>query len=159
VVVEQSTQPVASLYLACTFENLWRRDYQPVLQALVVPFKMIMDAHPRCNRSRATRVVLMESGHHSLSLFPGRSNSLSIRGGQACSRSRTSNLKLAAPSKHELVAATNAIAKCPVIETSQPVTMALRIPIKLPHAFCKPVHRPAADGPANVCVKENRFEA
>ena len=41
----------------------------------------------------------------------------------------------------------------------QPVKTALAIPARFPQAFCSPVQRPAASGPASVCVNANGLDA
>ena len=42
--------------------------------------------------------------------------------------------------------------------TTNPVSAGETIPAKLPRKFCRPVHLPAARGPASVCVMAQRFE-
>jgi hypothetical protein len=47
----------------------------------------------------------------------------------------------------------------PVRSKTSPVTAGATIPARLPTKFWKPVHRPAACGPASVCVIAQRLEA
>src|SRR5712692_9113663 len=67
--------------------------------------------------------------------------------------------QLAAPRIEITPVITKAHTKFPVRSTANPVTAGAATPAKFPTKFCKPVHLPAARGPASVCVIAHTFEA
>src|ERR1700674_2336161 len=69
------------------------------------------------------------------------------------------NTQLAAPRMEITPVITKAHTKFPVRSTTNPVTAGAATPAKFPTKFCKPVHLPAARGPARVCVIAHTFEA
>src|SRR6266481_9579118 len=71
----------------------------------------------------------------------------------------STNTQLAAPRIEITPVITKAHTKFPVRSTANPVTAGAATPAKFPTKFCKPVHFPAARGPASVCVIAQMFDA
>src|SRR6266446_9612940 len=68
------------------------------------------------------------------------------------------NTQLAAPRMEITPVITRAHTKFPVWPTVNPVTVGAATPARFPAKFCKPVHLPAARGPASVCVITHTFD-
>src|SRR5262249_34241176 len=54
-------------------------------------------------------------------------------------------------------ATTKAQKNSPVFSNTTPVSQGATTPARLPTKFCRPVHLPAASGPAMVCVIDQRL--